>query len=173
MAYTDPDAKRANANAYRLTHKPEKNANNRAWRARNKERLNEKRRVKYAANPAPELLTCATYRKEHPKERCALVLAYAKRNPEKVNARNRRYQLRKRGAAICDLTLAQWKTIKDAFKHCCAYCGRHMQRLTQDHVIPLSKGGNHTMSNVVPACQSCNSKKYVNAPPIPVQPLMF
>jgi len=28
-----------------------------------------------------------------------------------------------------------------------------------DHVIPLSKGGKHLPSNVVPACASCNSSK--------------
>ena len=34
-----------------------------------------------------------------------------------------------------------------------------MERLTQDHVIPLSKGGQHIKENIVPACPSCNSKK--------------
>ena len=40
----------------------------------------------------------------------------------------------------------------------CHYCGR-MAKLTIDHVIPLSKGGDHSRSNVVPACQRCNSQK--------------
>lgn len=43
-------------------------------------------------------------------------------------------------------------------KHRCQYCGSP-KRLTLDHVIPRSKGGNHRWDNVVTACQSCNSRK--------------
>jgi 5-methylcytosine-specific restriction endonuclease McrA len=40
----------------------------------------------------------------------------------------------------------------------CQYCGCG-KRLTLDHVIPRSKGGQHAWNNVVAACQSCNSRK--------------
>jgi 5-methylcytosine-specific restriction endonuclease McrA len=42
--------------------------------------------------------------------------------------------------------------------HACQYCGSG-KRLTLDHVIPRSKGGQHTWNNVVAACERCNSKK--------------
>jgi 5-methylcytosine-specific restriction endonuclease McrA len=42
--------------------------------------------------------------------------------------------------------------------HACQYCGSS-KRLTLDHVIPRSKGGQHTWNNVVAACESCNSRK--------------
>ncbi|NJM75984.1 MAG: HNH endonuclease [Acaryochloridaceae cyanobacterium RU_4_10] len=42
--------------------------------------------------------------------------------------------------------------------HACQYCGSG-KRLTLDHVIPRSKGGQHTWNNVVAACESCNSQK--------------
>ncbi len=80
---------------------------------------------------------------------------------------------RKHNAPINDLTPAQWKEIQAAHGHRCVYCGRKMQRLTQDHITPLSRGGNHTASNIVPACQSCNSKKNVGAPLRPVQPMLL
>jgi 5-methylcytosine-specific restriction endonuclease McrA len=38
------------------------------------------------------------------------------------------------------------------------YCGS-TQRLTLDHVIPRSKGGQHSWDNVVIACATCNSLK--------------
>ena len=59
----------------------------------------------------------------------------------------------------CTLTRGQWQEIKERFNHSCAYCGRKMERLEMDHVIPLSKGGAHTMANIVPACRKCNATK--------------
>lgn len=43
----------------------------------------------------------------------------------------------------------------------CYYCGRAFPpaELTMDHVVPLSRGGQTTKSNVVPACKTCNTKK--------------
>lgn len=40
----------------------------------------------------------------------------------------------------------------------CIYCGS-TENLTFDHLIPVSEGGSDTISNQVPACQSCNSSK--------------
>ena len=40
----------------------------------------------------------------------------------------------------------------------CQYCGS-TRNLTIDHVIPKSKGGNHTWENLVVACVSCNTRK--------------
>ena len=39
----------------------------------------------------------------------------------------------------------------------CVYCGA--PATTVDHVTPLAKGGRHAVSNLVPACQPCNSSK--------------
>jgi 5-methylcytosine-specific restriction endonuclease McrA len=43
-------------------------------------------------------------------------------------------------------------------KHTCQYCGSNKQ-LTLDHIIPRSKGGPHSWTNVVTACARCNSRK--------------
>ena len=42
--------------------------------------------------------------------------------------------------------------------HACVYCGA-ADRLSLDHVIPRSKGGEDTPENLVTACQPCNSSK--------------
>jgi 5-methylcytosine-specific restriction endonuclease McrA len=42
--------------------------------------------------------------------------------------------------------------------HTCQYCNS-TRNLTIDHVIPRSKGGQHTWDNVVAACERCNSLK--------------
>lgn len=41
----------------------------------------------------------------------------------------------------------------------CAYCGATPALLHIDHVVPLKRGGRHSIGNLVPACQSCNSSK--------------
>lgn len=61
--------------------------------------------------------------------------------------------------AISTLTQTEWKELKEQYNQCCAYCCKHTDRLTMDHIIPISKGGTHTKENIVPACKSCNSSK--------------
>lgn len=58
-----------------------------------------------------------------------------------------------------ELTAAEWQEILDAHGHACRYCGRTDLPLTQDHVIPLKRGGSHSKENIVPACRPCNSRK--------------
>jgi 5-methylcytosine-specific restriction endonuclease McrA len=52
---------------------------------------------------------------------------------------------------------------RDSYR--CQYCGRHRAQLrhreflTRDHVVPLSRGGDNSWSNVVTACSPCNNRK--------------
>jgi len=43
----------------------------------------------------------------------------------------------------------------------CYYCEKKVtpDKLTMDHIIPLSRGGKSEKINLVPACKDCNSKK--------------
>jgi 5-methylcytosine-specific restriction endonuclease McrA len=44
----------------------------------------------------------------------------------------------------------------------CQYCGGTAENL--DHVIPRSRGGEHTWENVVAACRRCNARKENHLP---------
>ena len=46
---------------------------------------------------------------------------------------------------------------RDGWK--CVYCGTSSGRLTLDHVIPRSRGGDSVWENVVTACAPCNLRK--------------
>lgn len=93
-------------------------------------------------------------------------------NRDRIRAQNNSRKARLRGIEVNDLTAEQWTDIKAAFGQRCAYCGTKPQVLTMDHVVPLVEGGWHTALNIVPACQSCNSRK--NDGPAPeYQPLLF
>lgn len=41
----------------------------------------------------------------------------------------------------------------------CAYCGIAPEKLHIDHVIPVVMGGSSQISNLMPACISCNNYK--------------
>jgi 5-methylcytosine-specific restriction endonuclease McrA len=51
-------------------------------------------------------------------------------------------------------------------RHICAYCAREFssQKLTRDHVLPVSQGGRDTWMNVVTACRHCNQTKSGRTP---------
>ena len=41
----------------------------------------------------------------------------------------------------------------------CAYFGTSDADLQRDCVLPISRGGRYTLTNVVPVCRSCNASK--------------
>ena len=65
----------------------------------------------------------------------------------------------------------------------CVYCGTSGGRLTLDHVVPRSRGGDSVWENVVTACAPCNLRKgdrlpeeasmTMRKPPRPPAPVLF
>lgn len=41
----------------------------------------------------------------------------------------------------------------------CAYCGVIPKLLTIDHRVPLSRGGDNSIDNILPSCARCNTRK--------------
>lgn len=76
-----------------------------------------------------------------------------------------------RGKALAGKSLLQVPPLsnRELFhrdRHICAYCGDELpgQRLTRDHVVPVSQGGRDTWMNVVTACRGCNQVKSGRTP---------
>jgi 5-methylcytosine-specific restriction endonuclease McrA len=60
-------------------------------------------------------------------------------------------------------------------RHVCAYCGGdfHESDLTVEHIVPVSRGGQHVWTNVVTACRSCNTRKGNRRPEEAHMPLLY
>ncbi len=192
MPYKDPEIRRMRDRASKAAHKEERRVYDRlrqpAYRQANLEKMRAKDRAYNASHKEQKRIYNRAYRLAHfdklrrdnqryQRENLDKLLsynrAYNKAHPEIMRVAHARYIARKYHAAINDLTPAQWREIKDHYGHCCVYCEKPMQRLSMDHITPISKGGNHTLHNVVPACKSCNSTKGLGPPLIPVQPLLL
>lgn len=61
-------------------------------------------------------------------------------------------------AVVNDLSPQQWESLTTAWAGC-AYCGATGVPLQRDCVLPISRGGRYTLTNVVPACGRCNASK--------------
>ena len=89
-----------------------------------------------------------------------LGLAYAQMMAVERTRRARAARRRKRrmDRVTHDLNGGQWTALTAAWAGC-AYCGEKDKPLQRDRVLALSRGGRYTLSNIVPACRSCNTSK--------------
>ena len=166
----------AYAAAYRETHREKIRERMRVY---NTEKQAERKAYRDGRRAAQRAHDQAYYAANRDKK-LAKAKAWIKAHPEEMAAHSRRRRARKSNAPINDFTPAQWQAMLEHYHYRCQYCPpdcvqckKQTHKLTQDHITPLSKGGSHTLANIVPCCQTCNSKKHAGPVPTPVQPLLL
>jgi len=85
------------------------------------------------------------------------------KNRDKVNFHKRqRIYLEKN--AIGNHTFGEWELLKKQYGYTCPCCRKSESeiKLTEDHIIPLSKGGSDYIKNIQPLCSHCNSVKHMD-----------
>ena len=74
---------------------------------------------------------------------------------------NRRRRARLRDADVREVTQRDISRLIARFRGLCAYC-LLAPATDLDHIIPLDRGGRHSIGNLLPACGPCNNSKYVS-----------
>ena len=168
--------------AWRITHREHIKAQGLIYRSARREKEKARAAAWVKAYRAKKKATDVAYRAAHREEIKEYQRGYHATHRPEAKARNQAWaathpnlcrEICRVGAALrrarkkgltATLSRSQWQAILVAYKHRCAYCGVFFPQLTQDHVIPIIKGGGTTPDNIVPACRSCNSKKHTGPP---------
>lgn len=128
------------------------------YRKNNPEKIKERRMVFYEKNKDRIIRQTSMWQKANKSKKNEYNKRWTSKNKEKVSFKQQLRRTKSRGLKS-DLTIIQWELIKEIFDHKCAYCGNSVKKLEKDHFVPLSKEGEFTMNNIVPACRRCNASK--------------
>jgi len=155
------ETKDAYARQWRLDHPGKGKEWSLAWRKANLDRERDVHRAWYETNREKARETARRWVAANLEKSRASDRQWRKTHPDRVRAIKQRRRAKEVGA-MADLTVVQWNEILVQYDYRCAYCGAKFSKevkATQDHVIPLSRGGHHTAANIVPACLHCNCSK--------------
>lgn len=121
------------------------NARALAYHHKNKKALNEKRRIRW--------------HKSDKSKNAEISKKWKAANPEQNKLlKLRGNQKRRARLAVVDNYWISSKEIRAILKLPCFYCGVS-NKITLDHVVPISRGGSNGIGNIVPACITCNTTK--------------
>jgi 5-methylcytosine-specific restriction endonuclease McrA len=97
--------------------------------------------------------------KRSPEKQRAYVKAYRDRAGEHWRVLHRSHQRRRKAAMKTTIPASELQKILAI--EICTYCQQYVEynKRTLDHVIPICKGGAHSIDNLVMSCGSCNFKK--------------
>ena len=154
---------RARTNKWHKDHPEGHRAASLKYDRNNREKNRTRHRKRYVEHHEEALAQSRKSYQKCKKRAAAYKAAYCQTQKGKLINRQstRRRQTLKR-ALPATLTVKQWQRILLKGGNQCTYCDREFSdklKAVQDHFIPLSKGGAYTKENIVPACQSCNSRK--------------
>lgn len=139
----------------------------RQWHSDNKDRRAEYDRKKYLENREAKRLQADSWKQANPERVAAHKKAWQRRDRDRYLDQKRANESKRRARRAMVPVIHFDKSALDArlayYGYKCWMCksGPYEEL---DHVKPLSKGGPHILSNLRPACKSCNQAKHANWP---------
>lgn len=120
----------------------------------------------YRAHAERERIRCKTNRKAYFAKNREKVLAinraWASRNKDKIRLRDLRRKALLASAKVNLEGIEQWiRSVRSKKTFICYYCQhrKSLKLLHIDHIIPLVKGGEHSVLNLCTSCAACNCSK--------------
>lgn len=103
--------------------------------------------------------------RERDRRRAGQRKEYLKQHPEKNKKYNdtRNYKRRALNKNISPLNGNEREYLREYMGDLCFYCGQKKPE-TLDHLLPLTRGGDNSIENLVLACRPCNSQKNNKTP---------
>jgi len=132
-----------------------RSAYHKKWGEQNRERISALKKVYWEENREKLAKDKRDWQQNNPEKVAKINRKWTQNNPEKHRAQSQR---RRAAKALVGTFFISKKEIAKIYSSPCFYCGSK-GRITMDHVIPLSRGGWHSIGNLVAACKSCNSSK--------------
>lgn len=126
---------------YASTHKKEAVQRSLRYKANNPEKV----RLSRAKTRIKRVEYDKAYRQKY-------AIHYRHRHAERMHVRRARMQNN-------GVFLITNKELKRLYGGSCFYCHK-VGKMTIDHVVPISRGGRHSIGNLVSACKPCNSSKH-------------
>jgi 5-methylcytosine-specific restriction endonuclease McrA len=121
----------------------------------NFKKINESQRVYYYANKERFKESKKAYRQANLERRKKYYKEYTLANPEKMRDKSSARRAKVLSNGVFKITN---KELKKLYNSSCLYCGSKKD-IQMDHIIPISKGGRHSIGNLAPACGKCNQSK--------------
>ncbi len=137
---------------------------------KNPEKEKEKARNWRLQNPEKTAAMRLAWKRKNKEKNLASVIRYQKANPDKHNIASKKYRLKNQDKYNNYANERRAKKLKNGvfkitdkdFKklqsQSCQNCGTQ-KNLTIDHIIPISRGGTHSIGNLQMLCGFCNSSK--------------
>lgn len=116
---------------------------------------NAKAREWYNKNKDYRMKTVSAWREANRDKIAKAGANWTKANAEK---KSNHYHARKARLRQNGVFKISQKDLIKIYMSQCFYCGSK-GKMTQDHVVPIHRGGRHSIGNLVAACQVCNSSK--------------
>ena len=175
--HNNPEKFRAKGRAHRLRNLEKRRAANLEWQRKNwahrqaymkryqqenAQRLKAKKHQNYLENKATILAKTRAYTKAHPEVVRKSRRRFCKRHPAVILARAAQRRALKRYAALNHRALLAWmESVRSKKTATCYYCDRTVSiaDVHFDHIVPISKGGQHTPENLCVSCATCNHSK--------------
>ena len=146
------------ASAFRATHQDYLKQTQAKYRAEHNDEIRAGQKRCYEAKRAQYIARNVARQQRNPEAARQRRNAWKRRNPNKVRELRMRYNARKVAATA---ETVDYEMIWSRDQGICHICHLPVERseLHYDHIIPLSKGGEHTTDNIAVSHSWCNLRK--------------